>query len=119
MPSNLTLRLSAVSHTLVTRNRKVRTQDSRWGKALVVGIVSAALGIFCFGGLWAWSNFQCTSLNYQISEAKETKKQHLELNRKLRVEFSNLTSIARLEKLAEAYHMGPPLPGHVLKVQWP
>jgi len=118
MPTNLALRLSTVSHTLVARNRKVRTQESTWGKVLVAGLILVTVGIIFTSIFWAWSNLQCTTLNYQISQAQEMQKQHLELNRKLRVEYSNLTSIARLEKLAETYDMGPPAPGQVVKVSW-
>jgi cell division protein FtsL len=118
MPTNLALRLSTVSHTLVARNRKMRTQESPWGKVLVLGLIIAAVGIVLVSVLWAWSNLQCTSLNYQISQGQEEKKQHLELNRRLRVEHSNLTSIARLEKLAASFDMGPPAPGQVVKVSW-
>lgn len=116
MPANLTLRLSAVSHSLVARNRKVRTQESPWSKALVAGLILAAMGIVITCVFWAWANLQITTLNYHIAQAREIKKQHIELNKKLRVEFSNLTSIARLEQLAAMYEMGPPTPGQVVKV---
>jgi hypothetical protein len=43
----------------------------------------------------------------------------MELNKKLRVEYSNLTSIARLEQLAATFDMGPPAPGQVVKVNLP
>jgi len=118
MPTNLALRLSTVSHTLVARNRKVRTQESTWSKVLVAGLILVTMGIISTSLFWAWSNLQCTTLNYQISQGQDMQKQLLELNRKLRVEYSNLTSIARLEKLAETYEMGPPAPGQVLKVAW-
>jgi|UniRef100_A0A7C3Z473 cell division protein FtsL len=118
MPTNLALRLSTVSHTLIARNRKVRTQESPWQKILVLGLILAAVGIVLTSFFWAWGNLQSTALNYQISQAKEMQKEYLELNRKLRVELSNLTSIARLEKLAETYSMGPPAPGQVVKVNW-
>ena len=118
MSTNLALRLSTVGNTLVARNRKVRTQESLWEKALVFGLILAAVGIVLTSIFWAWSNLQSTTLNYQISQSQEMQKQHLELNRKLRVELSNLTSIARLEKLAETYNMGPPASGQVLKVNW-
>jgi cell division protein FtsL len=118
MPTNLALRLSTVSHTLVARNRKMRTQESLWGKVLVLGLILVALGIVFSSVFWAWSNLQSTTLNYQISQAQEEKKQHLKFNSKLRVEHSNLTSIARLEKLAASFDMGPPAPGQVVKVGW-
>ncbi len=118
MSTNLALRLSTVSHTIIARNRKVRTQESPWAKLLVAGLILVTAGIIFTSLFWAWSNLQCTTLNYQISQAQEMQKQHLELNRKLRVEYSNLTSIARLEKLADTYDMGSPAPGQVVKVTW-
>jgi cell division protein FtsL len=111
------MRLSTMSHTLVARNRKVRNQDSPWGKFLWAGLLLAALGILSTV-FWAHGNIQRTSLNYQIAEAQEMQKQHLELNRKLRVELSNLKSINRLEKLATTLEMGPPSPKQVVKADW-
>jgi cell division protein FtsL len=119
MPTNLALRLSAVSHSLIARNRKVSTQDSLWEKALVAVLILAALGIVITCVFWAWTNLQVTTLNYQIAQAQEINKQHMELNKKLRVEYSNLTSIARLEQLAATFDMGPPAPGQVVKVNLP
>lgn len=119
MPANLTLRLSAVSHSLMARNRKVRTQESPWSKALVIGLILAAMGIVITCVFWAWASLQITTLNYQIAQGREIKKQHMELNKKLRVELSNLTSIARLEHLAATFDMGPPASGQVVKVNWP
>jgi hypothetical protein len=119
MPTNLALRLSAVSHRLIARNRKVSTQESNWVKVLVAGLILTGLSIVFSCVFWAWTNLQTTTLNYQIAQAREIKKQHMELNKKLRVEFSNLTSIARLEQLAAAFEMGPPAPGQIVKVNWP
>lgn len=118
MPTNLAVRLSAVSHTIVARNRKMRTQESTWGKMLVAGLILVTVGIIFTSLFWAWSNLQSTTLHYQISQAEELQKQHLELNRRLRVEYSNLTCIARLEKLAETYEMGSPARGQVVQVAW-
>jgi cell division protein FtsL len=56
-------------------------------------------------------------MSYRISQAKEIQKQYLEMNRKLRIELSNLTAIHRLEKLAlETYGMGPPKPSQVVNL---
>jgi cell division protein FtsL len=118
MSTNLALRLSTVSHTLVARNRKVRTQESPWGKVLVAGLILVTVGIIFTSIFWAWSNLQSTTLHYQISQGQELQKQYRDLNNKLQVEYSNLTSIARLEKLAETYEMGSPAPGQVVKVCW-
>jgi cell division protein FtsL len=116
MSTNLALRLSTVSHTLVARNRKVRTQESTWAKILVAGLLLVTVGLIFTSIFWAWSNLQCTNLNYQISQAQEMQKQYLEFKKKLKVEQANLTSTARLEKLAETYGMGPPT--QVVKVSW-
>lgn len=117
MPTNLTLRLSTMSHTLIARNRKVRAEASPWAKFLWAGLILAAVGIVATF-FWAYGNINNTSLHYQISEAQELQKQHLEINRKLRVELSNLKAIGRLENLAKTYDMGPPTAGQVIKVGW-
>ncbi len=117
MPANLTLRLTAVSHSLLARNRKVARRPSTWGRAVVGGLILVAAGVMLTSLIWAWTNLQIVSLNYQISQAQETMKQHLEINRKLRVELSNLKAISRLEKLAvETYDMGAPLPHQVIRL---
>jgi cell division protein FtsL len=117
MPRHLTLRLSAVGHTLVSRNRRV-SHTWELGKALVAALFLATAAILLTSLLWAWSNLKCIHLSYQISQAQETQKQFLDLNRKLRIELSNLTAISRLEKLAvENYGMGPPQTSQVLTLQ--
>src|SRR3974377_478718 len=118
MSTNLALRLSTVSQPLPARTPTTRTQESPWGKFLGPGLILVTVGIIFTSLFWAWSNLQSTTLNYQISQGQELQKQHRELNRKLRVEYSNLTSIARLERLAETYEMGPPAQGQVVKVCW-
>lgn len=119
MAGNLTLRLSSVEQLFITRNRKVAvaSQTSRWGKAGMLVLVLVTAGFVFSSLIWAWGSHQQTALNYQISQAQETQKQFLELNRKLRIELSNLTSISRLERLAvEHYGMGPPQPYQVVNL---
>ena len=118
MPSNVTLRFSSVEQLFASRNRKVAVvRPSQWGKAMVMVLVLVAVGFIISSMVWAWSNLQQTNLNYQISQAQETQKQYLELNRKLHIELSNLTSISRLEKLAvEKFGMAPPLPCQVVQL---
>jgi len=60
MPTNLALRLSTVSHTLVARNRKVRTQESTWGKVLVAGLILVTVGIIFTSLFWEVAK-QCFS----------------------------------------------------------
>ena len=118
MSTNLALRLSTVSHTLIARNRKVRTQESTWEKVLVAGLLLVTVGIIFTSMFWAWSNLQCTNLNYQISQAQELQRQYLDFKKKMELEKTNLTSTARLERLAETYEMGAPAQGQVVKVAW-
>jgi hypothetical protein len=118
MSTNLALRLSTVSQTLIARNRKLSVKDSSLSKLLVAGLILITVGIISASVFWAWSNLQSTTLHYQISRGEELKKQYMEMNRKLQVEYSNLTSIARLERRAETYEMGSPAQGQVVKVTW-
>ena len=78
MSTNLALRLSTVSHTLIARNRKVQTTDSTLSKLLVAGLILITVGIISTSLFWAWSNLQCTTLNYRLSQGQELKKQYLE-----------------------------------------
>ncbi|MEW6659906.1 MAG: cell division protein FtsL [Thermodesulfobacteriota bacterium] len=118
MANNITLQLSSVEQLFASRNRKVaRQQSSRWGKAGVMVLVLFVAGFIISSLVWAWANLQQTNLNYQISQTQEMQKQYFELNRRLRVELSNLTSISRLEKLAvEQYGMGPPQPYQIVQL---
>lgn len=117
MARHATLRLSSVEQLFLSRNRKVASQSSRWGKTGVWILVLVAAGFIISSAVWAWANLQQTNLNYQISQSQETQKQYLDLNRKLRIELSNLTSISRLERLAvEQFGMGPPQPNQVVRL---
>lgn len=115
MAANLTLRLSALSQSLLARNRKVTRQHSRWGSAVLASLILVTAAVMLTSLIWAWANLKGVTLNYQISQAQATLKQHLEINRKLRIELSNLTAISRLENLAvETYGMGAPQPNQVI-----
>jgi cell division protein FtsL len=115
MARGVTLRLSSIEQLFASRNRKVVKQEWRWGKVGMWLLIIVAAGFIFASMVWAWANLQQITLNYQISRAQETQKQFLDLNRKLRIELSNLTSISRLERLAvEQYGMGPPQPYQVV-----
>src|SRR4030042_5526268 len=115
MARGVTLRLSSVEQLFASRNRKLVSQSGRWGRAGVWVLVLVAAGFIFPSMVWAWANLQQTTLNYQISQAQEVQKQYLEMNRRFRIEHSNLTSISRLERLAEEhYGMGPPQPYQVV-----
>lgn len=113
MPRNVALRLHAVGQIFISKNRKV-SHPWRWGKAVMATLVLATGGILLVSFFAAWTDFQFISQNYHISQAQETQKQLLDMNRKLRIELANLTAISRLEKLAAEYGMGAPLPSQVV-----
>ncbi|MBM4285866.1 MAG: hypothetical protein FJ128_11565 [Deltaproteobacteria bacterium] len=117
MPRNPTMRLSTMSQVLLARNRKLTYRQGHWWRAGVIVLVMATAGIVVSSFYWAYGNLQAVTLNYEISQAQEAQKQLLEMNRKLRIELSNLTAISRLEKLAvETYGMAPPRPDQVITV---
>jgi cell division protein FtsL len=117
MPKNPALRINAMSEALLTRNRKITQQHGKYWRAGVTALVLAASTIMFTSFLWGYGSIPAVNLQYQISQAQETKKELLEMNRKLRIELSSLTAISRLERLAiETYGMGPPQSGHVMYV---
>lgn len=74
--------------------------------------------IISIGLLFVWCQLQYIHVNYQISKIYQERKEQLDLNRKLRIELSNLRSLPRLEKLAlEEYHMAPPGPHQIVIVR--
>jgi len=113
MPGNLTLRLTAAGQVFISKNRRL-SHPWRWGKAIVTTVVLATAAILFVSLFLAWGDLQYITQNYQISQAQEIQKQHLDLNRKLRIELACLTSISRLEKLAAEYGMGAPQPSQVV-----
>ncbi len=115
MPSNITLRLSAAGHVLISRNRRIG-RPWRWGRAAVTVFVLITAAVMSSSLFLAWADLQYITLSYQISQAEETQKQHLDLNRKLRIELANLTAISRLERLAAEQNMAPPQPSQVVKL---
>jgi len=115
MPRHAVLKIPPMSPAFLTRNRKLSHHSNAWGRVVVAALVLVAIGIVLTSLMMAWTNLQYTTLSYQISQAEETKKQHLEMNRKLRIELANITAISRLEKLAvETYNMGPPQPSQAV-----
>jgi cell division protein FtsL len=116
MPSNIALRLNAVSQVLISRNRKV-SRPWRWGRAIVAGFVLATAAVVFTSLFHAWGDLQYITMNYQISQAQETQKQYLDLNRKLKIELANLTAISRLERLAAEYGMEAPRPNQIVAIK--
>ena len=115
MPANLALRLSAVGQVFISKNRKV-SHPWPWGRAMVAGLVLATVGVLFTCMFLAWADLQYITQSYQISQAQETQKKYLDLNSKLRIEYSNLTATSRLEKLAAQYGMEAPQPFQVVNL---
>ena len=71
-------------------------------------IIILLAGMVITGCLFAWSHLHFITQNYQISQIYTEQKELQNINRKLRVELTNLKSLARLERLAtENYNMAP------------
>jgi cell division protein FtsL len=115
MLSNLTFRLTTLSHFFFNKNRRL-SHPWKWGQPMVMILAVLTAMVLLFSVYAAVAEFQLIDQNYKISRAKETQKQYLELNRKLKIEHSNLTAIARLEQLAEKYGMAAPLPQQVVQL---
>ena len=115
MPANLALRLSAAGQIFISKNRKV-SHPWLWGRAVVAGLVLATVAVLFTCMFLAWADLQYITQSYQISQAQETQKQFLDLNRKLRIELSVLTAVPRLEKLAAQFGMEAPQPSQVVNL---
>jgi len=115
MPANLALRLSAAGQIFISKNRRV-SHPWLWGRTVVAGLVLATVGVLFTCIFLAWADLQYITQSYQISQAQETQKQFLDLNRKLRIELSVLTAVPRLEKLAAQFGMEAPQPSQVVNL---
>jgi cell division protein FtsL len=116
MPGNLALRLSAAGQVFISKNRRL-SHPWRWGRTVVAGLILATVWTLFSCLFMAWGNLQYITQSYRISQAQETQKRYLDLNRKLRIELSNLTAISRLEKLAAQYGMEAPQPSQVVNLR--
>jgi cell division protein FtsL len=110
MPRNY-VRSIALDKVLIGDNRRYAPAYPvpQIGRAKMVTIIILLTGMVIAGCLFAWSHIQFLTLNYQISQIYTEQKELQNLNRKLRVELTNLKSLARLETLAkENYNMATP-----------
>ena len=88
------------------------------GRVKMTAIIVLLAGMVVTGCLFAWSHLQFITLNYQISQIYNEQKELQNMNRKLRVELTNLKSLARLERLAkENYNMATPEPRQVVNLR--
>jgi cell division protein FtsL len=115
MPGNIALRLTTVGQIFVSKNRKV-SHPWRWGRTMVAGLVLTTMGVLFTCIFLAWADLQFITQSYQISRAQELQKEYLELNRRLRIQYSNLTATSRLEKFAGQYGMEAPQSSQVVKL---
>jgi cell division protein FtsL len=119
MPRNY-VRSIALDRVLVGDNRRQTPVNSvpQIGRAKMTVIIVLLAGMVVTGCLFAWSHLQFLTLNYQISQIYNEQKEIQNINRKLRVELTNLKSLARLERLAvENYNMAPPEPRQVVNLR--
>ncbi len=115
MPRNLALRINNLGHELVSRNRKVSSQPWKWGRTGLAALIVAVLAAMLASLILSYADLQFLTVNAQISQAYEDQKYQQDLNRKLRIELSNLRSVPLLEKLAvETYGMKPPQPSQII-----
>ena len=88
------------------------------GRGKMTLLIFLLAGMVVTGCLFAWSHLHFYSQNYQISQIYSEQKELQNTNRKLRVELTNLKSLARLERLArENYNMAPAEPQQVVNLR--
>jgi cell division protein FtsL len=119
MPRNY-VRSIALEKVLVGDNRRQATvyPVPQIGSGKMTLVIVLLAGMVVTGCLFAWSHLQFLTQNYQISQIYNEQKELQNLNRKLRVELTNLKSLARLERLAmETYNMAPPEPRQVVNLR--
>jgi cell division protein FtsL len=119
MPRNH-VRSIALDKVLAGDNRRYAPVYSvpQIGRGKMSIIIILLAGMVITGCLFAWSHLHFLNQNYQISQIYNEQKELQNINRKLRVELTNLKSLARLERLAtENYNMAPPEPRQVVSLR--
>lgn len=118
--SRQTIRSIALAKALVSDNRRHIPvyPVPQIGRAKMTIIIILLASMVVSGCLFAWAQLHLLHQNYQISQLYGEQKELQDLNRKLRVELTNLKSLARLERLAtEHYNMAPPEPRQVISLR--
>ncbi len=80
-------------------NRKPKVSFLAQGNRLFLAC-STALVFVAFALAFVWTNYQAIQMGYLTSNLHQERTQMIELNRKLKVELANLSSLDRLEKTA-------------------
>ncbi|MFP3867467.1 MAG: cell division protein FtsL [Desulfobacteraceae bacterium] len=120
MIRNRTARASLIDQVFFPDNRKVKRHSPvlQLGKTKFLSFFLVLAAAVATALLFVYTDLKYITLNYQISEAFSQQKQLYDLNRKLRIELTNLKSLGRLEKLAvEKYNMAPPESGQIVYLQ--
>jgi cell division protein FtsL len=79
------------------------------------GAVLAACSLF-----YAWQHFECIQLRYRIENLQAERTRVAELNQRLRIQVSSLSSPERIDALARrTLGLTVPVPGHVAPVEGP
>jgi len=81
-------------------NRKAKVSFWAQGHRLFLAL-SVALIFVGIALVFVWSNYQAVQTGYVISRLHQEQVRMMDLNRKLKVELANLTSLDRLERLAK------------------
>ena len=85
--------------------------------------ISLRTVVFCLclltlaGIYYAYSSVRALNLSYQTSQELEVQRELLETSRRLKVEFSNLRSLDRLERQSIAMGLASPSAQQVRKLQ--
>jgi cell division protein FtsL len=114
------VRSIALDKVLVNDNRRHAPVNPlpQLGRGKMAAIFVLLSGLVLTGCLFAWSHIRFITLNYQISQIYNEQKELQNTNRKLRVELTNLKSLARLERLAkENYNMATPEPRQIVNLR--
>lgn len=116
------VRSLALNKVMVGDNRRFNPPPEyvvpQIGRVKMTLLIVLLAGLVVTGCLFTWSHLYYYSQNYRISQIYAEQKELQNLNRKLRIELTNLKSLARLERLAkETYNMAPPGPQQVVNLR--
>jgi len=92
---------------------------SFWAKGYRLFIaVSSGILLIGFALTFVWINHQAVQIGYAITELNREQLALIDLNRKLKVELANLSSLDRLERLArDKLGLVSPRPNQVVVVE--
>ena len=82
-------------------NRSLMGEASLARGRHLLPLFAAAAVFVAFALVFVWTNYQSVQVGYEIAELHREQVRLTDLNRKYKVELANLTSLERLERLAE------------------